>query len=106
MGRVSSSLTTSAKFEDMIMLTAVITSHTNGYDADKAEVKALGEIGDKFDIEHIDVGSWCSHIYLSDHPRGFNSVNFKVIDKVTGEDYDFFDDPDINPYHENARRQF
>lgn len=78
------------------MLTAVIFSHKNGYDHDREEIKALGEIGDQFPVEYVSMGQSRTSIKLKDHKNSFNSVNFIFL--KNGAKHNIFDDPEYNPY--------
>lgn len=77
----------------MKKLFAIITTHNNGYDPDKEAVKALGVIGEKFEVEHVSVGRSMSSFHIVGQPNSFNTVNFNFVDE-DGNDVNIYDNKD------------
>ncbi len=77
---------------------AVVETLRAGYDCEEEMVKSLGfKLGDKFELEHIDMGSSSTSIYLKDFPnQSFNSVFFEF--EENGKELDIYDDTRFNPY--------
>ena len=77
-------------------LWAEISSHSAGYDIDKARAKALGEIGDRFEVDKVSMGGSSTSITLVGKTEHYNSVNFNFL--KDGIYHDIYNDPDYNPY--------
>ena len=77
---------------------AVVETLRAGYDCEKEMVKSLGlKVGDKFEVDYIDMGGSSTSIYLKGFPnQSFNSVFFEF--KGDGEELDIYDDTRFNPY--------
>ena len=77
---------------------AVVETLIAGYDCEKEKVKTLGfKVGDKFEVEYIDMGGSSTSIYLKDFPnQPFNSVFFEF--EENGKELDIYDNTKFNPY--------
>lgn len=77
---------------------AVVETLRAGYDCEEERVKSLGfKVGDKFEVDYIDMGGSSTSIYLKDFPnQAFNSVFFEF--EENGEELDIYDDTRFNPY--------
>lgn len=77
---------------------AVVETLRAGYDCEKERVKSLGfKVGDKFEVDYIDMGGSSTSIYLKDFPNQlFNSVFFEF--EENGEELDIYGDTRFNPY--------
>lgn len=54
----------------------------NGYDGDTIYAKNKGLIkGEKYEIEHIEIGGWVSYISIKNYEGLFNSVMFDFVNK-------------------------
>ena len=77
---------------------AVVETLRAGYDCEEEMVKSLGfKVGDKFEVEDIDMGGSSTSIYLKDFPnQPFNSVFFEF--EENGKELGIYDDTRFNPY--------
>lgn len=77
---------------------AVVETLRAGYDCEEEMVKTLGfKVGDKFELECIDMGGSSTSIYLKDFPsQPFNSVFFEF--EENGKELDIYSDTRFNPY--------
>ena len=77
---------------------AVVETLRAGYDCEEEMVKSLGfKVGDKFEVEYIDMGGSSTSIHLKDFPnKPFNSVFFEF--EENGNELDIYDDTRFNPY--------
>lgn len=77
---------------------AVVETLRAGYDCEEEMVKTLGfKVGDKFEVEYIDMGGSSTSIQLKDFPnQSFNSVFFEF--EEDGKELDIYDDTRFNPY--------
>ena len=77
---------------------AVVETLRAGYDCEEEMVKSLGfKVGDKFEVEDIDMGGSSTSIHLKDFPnQPFNSVFFEF--EENGKELDIYDDTRFNPY--------
>lgn len=67
-----------AKPGDKVVVTE--KTKTSGWPSDSANVERYLEVGQPYEIEHVEIHSWHTRLYLRNQPRGiyFNSVNFEV----------------------------
>lgn len=77
---------------------AVVETLRAGYDCEEEMVKSLGfKVGDKFELECIDMGGSSTSIHLKDFPnQSFNSVFFDF--EEGGKELDIYSDTRFNPY--------
>ena len=77
---------------------AVVETLRAGYDCEEEMVKSLGfKVGDKFELECIDMGGSSTSIYLKDFPnQSFNSVFFEF--EEDSKELDIYSDTRFNPY--------
>lgn len=77
---------------------AVVETLRAGYDCEEEMVKSIGfKVGDKFEVEYIDMGGSSTSIYLKDFPNHpFNSVFFEF--EENGKELDIYSDTRFNPY--------
>ena len=77
---------------------AVVETLRAGYVCEEEMVKTLGfKVGDKFELECIDMGGSSTSIYLKDFPNhSFNSVFFEF--EENGKELDIYSDTRFNPY--------
>lgn len=68
-----------------------------GTDYDKEKVReAELEVGRKYKVIRIEMGSWHTDVWLEGYARAFNSVHF---DFYEGDlPHDIYSDPNYNPY--------
>lgn len=79
----------------MIIL-AVVVSDKGGYDSDKEQFRKAGfKLGDKIEVEDINMSQSSTSIKLKDH-GWFNSVFFDF--EENGEELDIYSDSRFNPY--------
>ena len=77
---------------------AVVETLRAGYDCEEEMVKTLGfKVGDKFELECIDMGGSSTSVYLKDFPsQSFNSVFFEFEENC--KELDIYNDTRFNPY--------
>lgn len=77
---------------------AVVKTLRAGYDCEEELVKSLGfKVGDKFEVEYIDMGGSSTSIHLKAFPnQSFNSVFFEF--EESGKELDIYSDTRFNPY--------
>ena len=77
---------------------AVVETLRVGYDCEEEMVKSLGfKVGDKFEVDYIDMGYCATDVYLKDFPnQSFNLVFFEF--EENGKELDIYDDTGFNPY--------
>ena len=77
---------------------AVVETLRAGYDYEEEMVKSLGfKVGDKFEVDYIDMGGSSTSIHLKDFPnQPFNSVFFEF--EENGRELDIYDDTRFNHY--------
>lgn len=77
---------------------AIVENTDSGYESQAGQFKSLGfEVGQRYEVEHIDMGQSSTSIYLKDYPDNcFNSVFFTF--EEGGKDLDIFSDARFNPY--------
>lgn len=80
------------------MLYAICDDLSCGFSHDQEYlIKNNFKIGDKFEVEDINMGQSYTSVFLKGYPYCFNSVNFRFEDE-NGNDIDIFNDPRYNPY--------
>ena len=77
---------------------AVVETLRAGYDCEEEVVKTLGfKVGDKFEVDYIDMDGSSTSIYLKDFPnQPFNSVFFEF--EEGSKELDIYNDTRFNPY--------
>lgn len=79
------------------MLYAKFMYPDNGREYDKKYVKEVGlKVGERYEVEDVDMGQSSTSIYLKDIKGSFNSVHFEF--EENGKPIDIYDDPRYNPY--------
>ena len=80
------------------LLYAVYTRPNAGVKSDQRSFKyARLVLGEKYEVQKVDMESWHTYIILKDYPQIFNSVNFSFEDE-NGNPIDIYSSPKYNPF--------
>ena len=81
------------------MLYAICEYIDNGYDSDQKQLSKYNiKVGDRFEVEEINMGQSSTSIYLEGFEESFNSVHFRFEDE-DGNRINIYDNPRYNPYY-------
>ena len=79
------------------MLYAKFMYPNYGHDYDEEYAKKMGlKVGERYEVENVDMGQSYTSIYLKDIRGNFNSVQFEF--EEDEKPIDIYDDPRYNPY--------
>lgn len=74
-------------------LFAVFETLTAGYPVEQDRLKSLHfKVGDKFEVDRIEVGGWSTYVFIKDYKHGINSVFFRFVNSDDAE-FDIFKEP-------------